>query len=142
MNDTPERMSQAQIQERFDVSPFISTLGLEVLSLDYESSELTVKMPLQPNMERRAGSKQFHGGPIASFIDTVGDFAVGMMVGGGVPTINIRVDYLKPAVGDFLRAVARVRRAGRTVTIVDIDVLNEQDSLVAVGRGTYASTAS
>ena len=142
MNDTPERMSQAQIQERFDVSPFISTLGLEVLSLDYESSELTVKMPLQPNMERRAGSKQFHGGPIASFIDTVGDFAVGMMVGGGVPTINIRVDYLKPAVGDFLRAVARVRRAGRTVTIVDIDVLHEQDSLVAVGRGTYASTAS
>ena len=142
MNDTPERMSQAQIQERFDVSPFISTLGLEVLSLDYESSELTVKMPLQPNMERRAGSKQFHGGPIASFIDTVGDFAGGMMVGGGVPTINIRVDYLKPAVGDFLRAVARVRRAGRTVTIVDIDVLNEQDSLVAVGRGTYASTAS
>ena len=142
MNDTPERMSQAQIQERFDVSPFISTLGLEVLSLDYESSELTVKMPLQPNMERRAGSKQFHGGPIASFIDTVGDFAVGMMVGGGVPTLNIRVDYLKPAVGDFLRAVARVRRAGRTVTIVDIDVLNEQDSLVAVGRGTYASTAS
>jgi uncharacterized protein (TIGR00369 family) len=142
MNDTPERMSQAQIQERFDVSPFISTLGLEVLSLDYESSELTVKMPLQPNMERRAGTKQFHGGPIASFIDTVGDFAVGMMVGGGVPTINIRIDYLKPAVGDFLRAVARVRRAGRTVTIVDIDVLNEQDSLVAVGRGTYASTAS
>ncbi len=142
MNDTPERMSQAQIQERFDVSPFISTLGLEVLSLDYESSELTVKMPLQPNMERRAGSKQFHGGPIASFIDTVGDFAVGMMVGGGVPTINIRVDYLKPAVGDFLRAVARVRRAGRTVTIVDIDVRNDQDSLVAVGRGTYASTAS
>jgi len=56
-----------------------------------------------------------------------------------VPTINIRIDYLKPAVGDSLTAVARVRRTGRTVTVVDIDVMNEQDQLVAMGRGTYAT---
>ncbi len=137
----PQRLSRDQIQERFDRSPFISTLGLKVRSLDYDSSELTVEMPLQPSFERKAGTKQFHGGPIASFIDTVGDFAIGMMLGGGVPTINIRIDYLKPAVGDALVAVARVRRAGRTVTVVDIDVFNEQDQPVAIGRGTYASVA-
>jgi uncharacterized protein (TIGR00369 family) len=62
-----------------------------------------------------------------------------MLLGGGVPTINIRIDYLKPAVGDSLTAVARVRRTGRTVTVVDIDVMNEQDQLVAMGRGTYAT---
>ena len=62
-----------------------------------------------------------------------------MLLGGGVPTINIRIDYLKPAVGDALTAVARVRRTGRTVTVVDIDVMNEQDQLVALGRGTYAT---
>ena len=62
-----------------------------------------------------------------------------MLLGGGVPTINIRIDYLKPAVGDALVAVSRVRRTGRTVTVVDIDVLNEQDTLVAIGRGTYAT---
>ena len=62
-----------------------------------------------------------------------------MLLGGGVPTINIRIDYLKPAVGDALTAVARVRRTGRTVTVVDIDVMNEQDQLVAMGRGTYAT---
>ena len=94
---------------------------------------------MAPSLERRAGTKQFHGGPIAAFIDTIGDFAIGMMLGGGVPTMNIRIDYLKPAVGGHLTAVARVRRAGRTVAIVDIDVFNDQDALVAIGRGTYAS---
>ncbi len=139
MNDTPERLTKEQIQERFDRSPYISSLGLAVLSLDYEASELTARMPMAPSLERRAGSKQFHGGPIAAFIDTIGDFAIGMMLGGGVPTMNIRIDYLKPAVGGHLTAVARVRRAGRTVAIVEIDVLNDQDALVAIGRGTYAS---
>ena len=138
-NETPERLTAEQIQAMFDRSPFISGLGLRVESLDYDASELTVTMPLNPSLERRAGTKQFHGGPIASFIDTVGDFAIGMMVGGGVPTMNLRVDYLKPAVGDRITATARVRRAGRTVAVVDIDVFDEKGSLVAVGRGTYSS---
>ena len=138
-NETPERLKAEDIQAMFDRSPFISGLGLRVRSLDYETSELTVFMPLNPSLERRAGTGQFHGGPIASFIDTVGDFAIGMMVGGGVPTINLRVDYLKPAVGDGITGTARVRRAGRTVAVVDIDVFDEKGSLVAVGRGTYSS---
>ncbi len=140
MNDgTPERLSPEDIQAIFDRSPFIATQGLVVKAVDYETSTLTVEMPLRPDFERRKGTKQFHGGPIASLIDTVGDFAIGMMLGGGVPTINIRIDYLKPAVGDALTAVATVRRAGRTVTVVDIDVSDPKGSLVAMGRGTYAS---
>ncbi len=141
MTDTPNRLDKEQIQERFNQSPFISSLALEGISLDYEISELTAKMPMNPTLERKAGTRQFHGGPIASFVDTIGDFAIGMMLGGGVPTMNIRVDYLKPAVGDYLTAVARVRRAGRTAAIVDIDILNEKNVLVAIGRGTYASIA-
>ena len=134
-----DRLSFEQIQDRFDNSPAISPLGLKVLALDYDTSELKVEMPLNPSLERRAGTKQFHGGPIASFIDTVGDYAIGMMLGGPVPTINIRIDYLKPAVGDSLTAVARVRLSGRTISVVDIDVLNDQQALIAIGRGTYAS---
>ena len=87
---------------------------------------------------RRIGTAQFHGGPIAAFIDIVGDFAVGMAVGGGVPTINLRIDYLKPAVGTLLTGTARVRRTGRTVALVDVDVHDEKQGLVAVGRGTYS----
>ncbi len=100
-------------------------------------TELTVRMGLRPEFERRAGTRQFHGGAIASLIDVTGDFAIGMMLGGGVPTINLRIDYLKPAVGDALTAVARVRRTGKTVAVVDIEVMDEKGSMVALGRGTY-----
>ncbi|MCC6532054.1 MAG: PaaI family thioesterase [Burkholderiales bacterium] len=136
---TPERLSAQQIQALFDASPFISSLGLQVLSLDHEKSEIRVRMALKPELERRRGTKQFHGGPIAAFIDVVGDFAIGMLVGGGVPTMNLRIDYVRPAVGEHLLGVARVRRAGRTAAVIDIDVSDDQDRLVALGRGTYSS---
>ena len=93
-------------------------------------------------LERRPGTRQFHGGPIAALIDIAGDFAVGMLVGGGVPTMNFRTDYLRPAIGEALTALARVRRAGRTTTIVDIEVFDDERKLVALGRGAYSSTAA
>ena len=109
---TPERLDAAQLAAVFAASPYISTLGLEVLGMDYDKMEISVRMPLKPTLERRVGTKQYHGGGIAALIDVTGDFAVGMMVGGGVPTINLRIDYLKPAGGDALTATARVRRSG------------------------------
>ena len=134
-----ERLSAQQVQSLFDASPFISFLGLQVVALDHDQSKIQVRMPLKAELERRRGTKQFHGGPIASFIDVVGDFAIGMQVGGGVPTMNLRIDYLRPAVGDSVLGVARVRRAGKTAAIIDIDVSDDQGRLVAVGRGTYSS---
>lgn len=133
-----ERLSLEQINAIFDKSPFIGFLGMRATALDYDKSEITMVMPLRPELERRAGTGQFHGGPLASFIDVVGDFAIGMLVGGGVPTINLRIDYLRPAIGNLLTGTARVRRAGRTVAVVDIDVLDDQNRLVAIGRGTYS----
>ena len=137
MSETPERLDAEGLAALFAASPFMSTLKLEVLAIDYDKTELSVRMPLHAGLERRAGTGQFHGGPIASLVDVTGDFAIGMMIGGGVPTINLRIDYLKPAVGAALTATARVRRSGRTVAVVDIDVVDEKGGLVALGRGTY-----
>jgi uncharacterized protein (TIGR00369 family) len=134
-----ERLSVEQIQAIFDASPFLGFLQLRAVALDHGAGTLTVTMPMRPELERRIGTAQFHGGPIAAFIDIVGDFAVGMAVGGGVPTINLRIDYLRPAVGKLLTGTARVRRTGRTVALVDVDVHDEQQTLVAVGRGTYST---
>lgn len=140
MSEPPApRLSAADIQSHFDRSPFMSFLGLRVTAVDHERGELTVTMPMRPEIARGAGTAQFHGGPIAAFIDCVGDFAVALIVGGGVPTINMRVDYLRPAVGKSITGTARVRRSGRTVTVADVDVYDELSALVAVGRGTYSS---
>jgi uncharacterized protein (TIGR00369 family) len=134
----PKKLEAADVQAIFDRSPFIGFLGLKVTGLDHAASTFSARMPLRAELERRAGTKQFHGGPIASFIDTVGDFAIGMLVGGGVPTINLRIDYLRPSVGDYLDATAVVRRAGKATAVVDIDVFGPDGKLCAVGRGTYS----
>jgi len=134
----PSRLGAEEIQALFDRSPFIAFMGLKVLSLDHDKSILIARMPLRPELERRPGTRQFHGGPIASFIDVVGDFAIGMLVGGGVPTINLRIDYLRPAVGYYVDASAVVRRAGRSTAVIDIDVCDPDGKLLAIGRGLYS----
>jgi uncharacterized protein (TIGR00369 family) len=134
-----KKLSATDVQAIFDRSPFIGWLGLKVVSLDHERQEIRVRMDMRPELERRPGTRQFHGGPIAAFIDIVGDFAIGMLVGGGVPTMNFRTDYLRPAIGSRLVAVARVRRTGKTVSVVDIEVVDDEERLVALGRGAYSS---
>jgi uncharacterized protein (TIGR00369 family) len=132
-------LTAADIQKMLDVSPFNLFLGLTVIDADPVKQEVTMRSAMRPEFERRPGSKQWHGGVIASVIDTVGDFAVGMMVGRGLPTVNFRVDYLKPAVDTALVAVSRVRRAGKSVGVADVDVFDEKGSLLAIGRGTYST---
>jgi uncharacterized protein (TIGR00369 family) len=138
---TDNMLSATDVQAIFDRSPFIKWLGLKVISLDHERQEIRVRMDMRPELERRPGTRQFHGGPIAAFIDIVGDFAIGMLVGGGVPTMNFRTDYLRPAIGSALVAVARVRRAGKTASVVDVEVVDDEERLVALGRGSYSSSA-
>ncbi|WP_346656042.1 PaaI family thioesterase [Bradyrhizobium sp. dw_78] len=135
-------LTAAEIQKMLDASPFNLFLGLTVVSADPVKQEVTMRSAMRAEFERRPGSKQWHGGVIASVIDTVGDFAVGMMVGRGLPTVNFRVDYLKPAVDTALVAVSRVRRAGKSVGVADVDVFDEKGALLAIGRGTYSTLES
>jgi uncharacterized protein (TIGR00369 family) len=139
-DQSSHRLSSSEVQAIFDRSPFISWLGLRVVSLDHDRQEIRVAMPMRPELERRPGTRQFHGGSIAAFIDIAGDFAIGMLLGGGVPTMNFRTDYLRPAIGNSLTAVARVRRSGKTAATVDVDILDDEDRLIALGRGTYLSS--
>ena len=134
------KMTMQEVQAAMDGSPFIAFLGLQVTEMSPEEGSVTMKMPIRPELER--GSQitgQFHGGPVASLIDTVGDFAVAIAVGGGVPTMNFRVDYLRPSSGTELVAKATARRIGRTVAVVDIDVHDSSGRLTAIGRGTYSA---
>jgi uncharacterized protein (TIGR00369 family) len=134
------RISAAALAEEFLRSPCIRHMGLEAVE-QLADGAVRARMPLRPEHERGTGTNQFHGGPIAAFIDTVGDLAVGVAVGGGVPTMNLRIDYLKPAMGPWLVATARVRRLGRTVAVADVDVEDAQGALVAIGRGSYVPVA-
>jgi uncharacterized protein (TIGR00369 family) len=135
-------LTKEQIQAGLAKSPFISFLGLEVVRADPEKQEVEMRLPMRPEFERGKGSKQWHGGPIAGVIDTVGDYALVMFLGRPLPTINFRVDYLRPAIDTNLTAIARVRRSGKSVGVVDIDVLDDKQNLVAIGRASYSTLPS
>jgi uncharacterized protein (TIGR00369 family) len=94
---------------------------------------------MRAEFERGAGTGQWHGGPLAAIIDTVGDYALIMALRRGLPTINFRVDYLRPAIKTGLTITATVRRSGKSVGVVDVDVFNDQKALLAVGRATYST---
>lgn len=127
------------LQAHMDASPFIANAGMRITQIDKDAETLSMTMPLKPEFERAPGTGQFHGGPIAALIDTAGCFGLIMVQGHGVPTVNFRTDYLRPAMNTSLRAEASVRRVGRTVGVVDVDVYDDNNKLVAVGRGTFGS---
>ncbi|MBS0221656.1 MAG: PaaI family thioesterase [Proteobacteria bacterium] len=139
MSETPKPLSGAEIQAMLDHSPFISFLGLKITEADAAREQVTMVCEMRPEFERGKGTGQWHGGPIAAIIDTVGDYALVMALRRGLPTVNFRVDYLRPAIKTKLITTAKVRRAGKSVGVVDVDVFNEQKALVAVGRATYST---
>ena len=119
--------------------PFIELLDIEVTELDMAGSTLTMIMPITNQISRMITIPQVHGGAIAALIDSVATFLVIAETGKAVPTINFRTDYLKPSFNSDLTAKATMRRLGRTVAVVDVDVSDEHGVLVAIGRGTFGT---
>jgi len=132
-------LSKDELQRRLGHSAFIDFLKLTVLSTDPEREQVVMRAEMRPEFERGRGTGQWHGGPIAAIIDTVGDYALVMLLGRPLPTVNFRVDYLRPAIDTALIITATVRRNGRLVGIVDVDVANEAGQTLAIGRATYAT---
>ena len=131
----------AAVQAEIDGAPFHRLVRMLVEDLDRDAGRLVLRLPFDVSLQRTDDVRQIHGGPIASVIDTAGTFAVAVMVGHGVPTMNLRIDYLRPALDGDLVATAIVRRSGRTVAVCDIDLHDSQGRLVAVGRGTWSTAA-
>ncbi len=125
---------------RFDHSPFMRFLGLEVVRA--EKGVIEVRLPFREEFLRHDGSDWLHGGVVSSLADIVGDYAVITETGQGVPTIDLRVDYLRPARRGDLLAVGRTLRVGKTVSVADVEIRDASGTLVAVGRAVYASPRS
>jgi uncharacterized protein (TIGR00369 family) len=136
---TQPTVTRESLEENLKGSPFQDLLGLRLESFDASAQTLALRSVFGPHVERATGSGQYHGGVIASLIDIAGDYALIAVLGHGVPTINFRVDYLRPATNTDLIAQARVRRAGRTIGVVDIDVIDDDGRLIALGRGCYST---
>jgi len=129
-------MNQPDLSE----SPYQRFLGLEFTR--YQEGLVEIGMPFREEFLRDDGSDWLHGGIISALIDIAGDYAVYSKTGGDVPTLDLRIDYLRPAKRGRLTAIARTIKVGRRVSIADVEVTDEQGQVVAIGRCVYATPAT
>ena len=122
---------------RFSHSPFMRFLRLEIIRA--EKGLVEIRLPYREEFLRHDGSDWLHGGVISALADIAGDYAVITETASGVPTIDMRVDYLRPARRGDLTALGKTVRVGRTVSVADIEIRDSAGTLVAVGRACYAS---
>jgi len=127
----------AKLRALMASSPFHDFLGLELLDLDPSGPSVALGAKWRPGFEREPGSKQWHGGVLAAVIDIAGAYAAFAKTGRGLPTVDLRIEYMRPAIDTDLRAEAKALRAGRTLGTVDVALRDKNGVLVAAGRGTY-----
>ncbi|ANF58309.1 PaaI family thioesterase [Halotalea alkalilenta] len=129
----------ADIQARLLKGPYHQWLGLQVVSVGEGSIELSAKWREEWVVNLEGGYT--HGGILAALVDLTADWALVSKTGRGVPTIDLRVDYHRPAKGD-LRATGRVIKFGRQVSVAEAQVFDSEGRLVASGRGVYSTPDS
>jgi uncharacterized protein (TIGR00369 family) len=121
-------------------SPYERFLGLTVIRAEKGLVEL--RLPFRDEFLREDGSDWFHGGVVSALIDIAGDYAIATETGEGVATVDLRIDFLRPARRGDLIAISRTVRVGRRIGVADIEVRDALGQVVAVGRGVYACPAS
>ena len=133
-----------------DKIPFNRLLGLTVESIDEDQAKFRFDMrqELIGNYIRRT----LHGGVISSTLDVTG----GMVAFLGIlkrmqdrsdeekvarfsklGTIDLRIDYLRPGLGQFFVSSGFVLRTGSRVAVTRMELHNDERNLIAVGTGTY-----
>jgi uncharacterized protein (TIGR00369 family) len=126
-----------QIQDLVGRSLFHQLLRPWVIDINPDTATLTLKFPMRDDFERQPGTRQWHGGMISAIVDIAGCYAFMSQAIYLPPTINFRVDYLQSAVDTDLTAYAKLRRTGRSIGVVDVEVHCDRDQLIALGRATY-----
>jgi uncharacterized protein (TIGR00369 family) len=140
-DDKASGKMEASLQAKIDQAPFHHYLRPFVESVDSDKGEVTLRLDIRPDMARVPGEAAAHGGVIAALADISAHAAVMVMVGRTVPTVDLRLDYMRPAAGAVLRAHAAVLRCGRSLATVDVRLVNDDGKIAAVARGTFLTSS-
>ncbi len=119
-------------------SPFHRLIGLELVRA--QDGEVEMRLPWRDEFRRADDSDWYHGGIIAALVDIAGDYAIASKLGRWVATIDLRVDYLRPALEGELRALAHAVKVGRTVGVADVELRDAKGAVVAIGRCAYSTS--
>ena len=129
---------------------FNQLLGLKIVSIqpDRVSGRITMRHELIGHFSHN----RLHGGVISSGLDALGGLAVMAAMGtrhrnespmqrlqrfAKLGTIDLRVDYLRPAISDYFELRAEVMRLGSRVASTRMELLGADGKLFATGAAAY-----
>lgn len=131
-------MTRDELQQVVATSEFDRWMGLRVEALD--ASSLRMRLPLRDEIVGTPGVRRLHGGVTASLIDATGSYLLISQLNKRVSTVNLAVDYLRPAQGELV-ATARIVKLGRKICNVAVTVTGEDGKEVAAGRLTVVPSS-
>ena len=135
-----ETIDIEKLQQLISLGPFNKWLNFTVLKAGEDGVEIKAvwRDEWMVNPERR----YTHGGILAAIVDVAADYAIAARLGRPVPTIDIRVDYHKPAMPGDITAKGRVVRMGNQFSTAEACLYDQEGALIASGRGTYFTAAT
>lgn len=114
--------------------PFSVLLGTELKTFEPGTAELS--LAVRDELKQQHGF--VHGGVVSYLADNAMTYAGGSVLGDSV-TSEYKINYLRPALGQTLRARATVISAGKKQAVCNCQVvaINEgEERVVAVAQGT------
>jgi len=114
---------------------FTELVGTELSSA--EEGRATVNLKAEERHLNPSGT--VHGGVISTLIDVSMAEALNTMTEEDEQpfTIQITVNYMRPGKPGTLTSTAEVRKGGERITIVEAEVAQEEDEVIALATGTY-----
>lgn len=125
-----------------ELIPLNRYLGLRLLDWDAPSARVATRLELRPEYVGNPTRDMPHGGILSFMIDATSGAAAMLSLddpslADRIATVDMRVDYLKPARGGTLLATSEVMRSGRRVIVVRTDVHDDEGTLVALGSNVF-----
>ena len=127
----------ARVQASFDRQAFMQTVGARLVSV--EPGQVVIEWPFSSKLTQQHGL--LHAGVVRAVADSAcGYAALSLMPEGvGVLSVEFKVNLMKPAAGEHSRALARVVRSGRTLSVCAAEVQAHQagkETTIAILQGT------
>ena len=135
----PNKLDFDELAAMVASAPFHRWMNLHLLALN--ERDVVIEMPWRDEIVSNTKHGYAHGGLLATLIDLTADYAVAAKLGRGVPTVDMRVDFHRPAMPGVLRTTGRVIKLGRTLATAEAWVADEAGKLLASGRATFLAAS-
>lgn len=129
---------------------FNRVLGLKITALLPDG--VSARMAMRPELIGHYAHQRIHGGAISAALDALGGLAVMAAIGARhmdesplqrlqrfskLGTIDLRVDFLRPGIGDAFVLTAEVLRLGSRVASTRMEFRGADGKLLSTGAAAY-----